>query len=807
MKTKFQLIVLGLIACFCISFKVDETPLEKLLKQLAKMTASYPQEKVHLHLDKPYYAIGEDMWMKGYVVTAERNEPSLLSAVLYVELIDQNNAIKKKAKLEVVDGLAYGNISLVDSLSPGNYRIRAYTIYMRNYDDGFFFQKHITLGSLVQKTPISVKKGEKIELDLQFFPEGGNLLAGIRGKVGVKAVTSDGLGANLSGYIENRAKEKIAAFTTEHAGMGAFAFRPEKDEKYTAIVTLAGGQSQAFKLPDVKENGYTLGLTATNEVINIKIAATPALIGKKEVLVVAQNNGVVYASFSFTPTKEITITPIKLENFPTGIVQFTVFDSETKPLTERLFFVNHNDAMDIAINTTSAATTKGKTALILKTVDGGKRPVDGNFSVSVTDLGKIRQHEDDETTILSNLLLTSDLNGYIEQPNYYFNKVDENKVRQLDNLLLTQGWRRFVWEDIAAEKEPDIKFRPELGLEISGKVTSAHDMALPKAKVTLISTTPGFFLKLDTVSDVKGNFVFDRLQVPDSVSFMLKAVYGKEQNKDIKIRLNQSPKVTPYRTIGNAIDIEPYLEITKKSFQELGKFKGEGIALNTVTVTKQREMKSPLNVKNSANASGSANYVVKAEQLEKEINIYSVFYKAPGVRVDQGTFVMRTRSPSSIYSKPSPMLLIVDGVQINQREMPDFLGSINPRDVEGIEVLTSDYYLSVLGPDASSGAIYITTKLGGSPPRPATNNAKITNAGFSVRKEFYVPNYEDPKVNTQLQDLRSTVYWNPKVTTDENGQASFSFFNAGTPGTYQVTIEGMDNFGNLGRKVYTYEVK
>ncbi|MEJ5994907.1 carboxypeptidase-like regulatory domain-containing protein [Pedobacter sp. Du54] len=797
MNNQVKICIIGLIVSISLGFKADETPLEKLLKQLAKITANYPQEKVHLHLDKPYYAIGEDMWIKGYVVTAEKNEPSLLSAVLYVDLIDQYNTIKKTAKLEVVKGLAYGNITLIDSLSPGNYHIRAYTNYMRNYDARFFFQKDIIIGSLIEKMPASSKKEEKIELDLQFFPEGGNMLAGVRGKVGIKAVTNDGLGANLSGYIENHNGEKVAVFTTEHAGMGSFAFRPEKNEKYTAIVTLADGQARAFKLPDVKENGYALGLTATSEAINVKIATTPALIGNKEVLVIAQANGVVCASFPFTPIKEVTITPIKLENFPTGIVQFTAFDAEGKPLSERLIFVNHNDALDINVNTNSVALTKGKTEMKLATLNSNKKPVEASFSVSITDLKQIAQNEDDETTILSNLLLTSDLKGFVEQPNYYFSKVDENKIRQLDNLLLTQGWRRFVWEDIMAEKEPEISFRPEITLEVSGKITGANDIDLPKANVTLISTTPGFFLKLDTVSDARGNFVFDRLEVPDSVNFMLKSVYGKGQNKDIKLTLNQRPKVTPYKTIRKTVDLAPYLEITKKSFQELGKFKGEGIALNTVTITKQREMKSPLNVPNSANASGSVDYLITRKMLEVENNVMMVFHRAPGIRVAGDGIVVDTR-------KNKVMRLIVDGTEIDQSAQPYFLKSINPKDLEGIEILTSSYNTSVLG---GGGTIYVTTKRGAGAISSATNTAKITNAGFSVRKEFYVPNYDDPKTNNQLQDLRSTVYWNPKITTDEKGLASFSFFNAGTPGKYQVTIEGLDTFGNLGRKVYTYEVK
>ncbi|RYG07491.1 MAG: hypothetical protein EOO07_27330, partial [Chitinophagaceae bacterium] len=196
MKRLLPTFLLSLLFLFCSGFRVEETPLEKLLKQLAKITESYPQEKVHLHLDKPYYAVGEDVWIKAYLVNAEKNEPSLLSKVLYVDLIDQKNEIKNTIKLELTNGLGNGNISLTETLLPGNYRIRAYTNYMRNYDESFFFQKRIVIGNVMDKTPMATKKEEKPTFDVQFFPEGGNMLVGVRGKIGVKAVSSDGYGAN-----------------------------------------------------------------------------------------------------------------------------------------------------------------------------------------------------------------------------------------------------------------------------------------------------------------------------------------------------------------------------------------------------------------------------------------------------------------------------------------------------------------------------------------------------------------------------------------------------------------------------------
>ena len=808
MKNLLNTLFFSLIVILCLSFKADETPLEKLLKQLAKITASYPQEKVHLHLDKPYYAIGEDIWLKAYVVTAEKNASSLLSAVLYVDLIDQKNEIIKEVKLEITNGLADGHIHLVDPLISGIYRIRAYTNYMRNYDDGFFFQKSLTIGDVRDKTAITVKKEDKPTFDLKFFPEGGNMIVGIRGKIGVKALSSDGFGANLAGQIINEKKEQVAIFNTEHAGMGAFALLPQQDEKYTAIVTFPNGEEKSFKLPNALESGFSLAINTINENLSVRVGTSKDKIGGKEMFVIAQANGITYASFAFAPNQQNSTASIPLKNFPTGMVQFTLFNDESQAIAERLVFVNHHDQLNIDVSNSANPISKSKTELGLKVTETDGNPIDGDFSIAITDISKVPFEEDDQTTIFSNLLLSSDLKGYIEKPNYYFNNSSPDKERQLDHLLLTQGWRRFVWQDITTGKEPEINFRPELSLEVSGKITNEYDKALPKARINLFSLTPGLILKLDTISDAKGNFVFDRLDLPDSASLMIQAKTIKGL-KTINVMLNKSPKVATTPFFGNSINISTYIASTKARFEELDKLNriDKGILLNTVTISKQRNLTPPLNVKNSANASGSVDQLIKAEQLEKEFNIFTVFSKIPGIMVKQGKYIFRTRVSRSLTSGNPPMLLIIDGVQINQTDMPDFLGTINPSDVAGIEVLTSDYNVSVLGPDAAGGAVYITTKNGRGAPSAATNTAKIKNAGFLTKKEFYVPNYDDPKVDKKILDLRSTIYWNPKVSTDEKGLAKVNFFNAGTPATYQVTIEGMDSFGNLGRKVYTYEVK
>jgi hypothetical protein len=806
-KNKLKLFLLFLSAVALLSFKAEEeTPLEKLLKQLAKITEAYPQEKVHLHLDKPYYAVGEDIWFKAYLITAEKGEPSFLSAVLYIDLIDSKNQVKKNIRIAVKDGMADGNISLIDSISSGDYRIRAYTNYMRNYNADFFFEKSITIGSISGKTTTQ-KAVPKTEFDIKFFPEGGSLVNGIRSKVGVKVVASTGLGANVSGYILNSAKEQVAVFECQHAGMGVFAIKPEKGEKYTAVITLPDGQSKSFSLPNASESGYALALALNKENLNVRVSSSPDLISSKELAIVAQGNGVVYNYFKLKPEQAIISTNIPLKNLPTGIVQVTLFNEENKPIAERLVFVNHQDQLKIDVknmNESDGIKKKSQFGLTVNDIAGHK--IDGSFSVAVTDGLLVNSIEDDETTILSNFLLTSDLKGYIEKPNYYFNNVTSDKEMQLDQLMLTQGWRRFTWDDVIANKEPQITHRPELTLEITGKVTTLGNKPIPGATVSLLSASKGFELRLDTIADAKGNFVFDRLDLPDSVSVLLHAKMGKKTD-DIKIVLDQYPPVRNQATIVEDQNLTGYLANTKTMYKELEKVNmlDKGIQLEEVSIVAKKELKPLLNTPNSKNASGAADYVMRHDRLQYETDILMAFSKIPGITVQDKQIKRSSSRTNSITSqKLPPVMLIIDGVRSDM----DALLSISPNQLEGIEVLVSNYNTAIYGPDGYWGVVHVTTMRGSSAPiNPSTNNARIKNAGFTTMKEFYSPNYDDPKIKQQIYDLRSTIYWNPNVKTDINGNANISFFNAGTPGNYRITIEGMDAFGNLGRKTYTYVVK
>ncbi|HEY1009118.1 MAG TPA: TonB-dependent receptor, partial [Daejeonella sp.] len=149
MKKRLLLLIPVLITTIIFGFIQEDEALKKILAQIEKYRSEYPQEKVHLHMDKPYYAIGDNIWFKAYVVNAERNELSVLSQILYVELINEKDSVKQSLKLPLLFGTASGDFALADSLKEGNYRIRAYTTWMRNFGEEYFFDKTFTIGNSI----------------------------------------------------------------------------------------------------------------------------------------------------------------------------------------------------------------------------------------------------------------------------------------------------------------------------------------------------------------------------------------------------------------------------------------------------------------------------------------------------------------------------------------------------------------------------------------------------------------------------------------------------------------------------------
>ena len=149
MKNKLTLF-LGLFIAFIFSAFAKNDPITELLKKLEEFTKKYPIERVHIHLDKPYYEAGDDIWFKAYVKDSKTLGPTSISKILYVELIDEKNNLIKQLKLPLIMGITNGDFKLPTSIDEGNYKIIAYTQWMRNAGPEFFFDHKISINNILK---------------------------------------------------------------------------------------------------------------------------------------------------------------------------------------------------------------------------------------------------------------------------------------------------------------------------------------------------------------------------------------------------------------------------------------------------------------------------------------------------------------------------------------------------------------------------------------------------------------------------------------------------------------------------------
>ncbi|MFP5082206.1 carboxypeptidase-like regulatory domain-containing protein, partial [Pedobacter sp. JCM 36344] len=283
----------------------------------------------------------------------------------------------------------------------------------------------------------------------------------------------------------------------------------------------------------------------------VRVSTSPGLLkaangAPLKVNFIAQTGGETVVASPVTINRQLTSFWLQKSSFPSGIVQFTLFSSTGEPLNERLAFVKTQDRMQLKLSSSKRIyKSKEKVDLELEARDRNDKMVSGSFSVTVTDEDKVPIAEEKEHTIFSDLLLTSDLKGYVEKPNYYFSKETEEVNRALDNLMLTQGYRRFVWKELVADPAlaylTDPMFKKEsLGLDISGVVKTLNDKVVPSAKITLISTKIGVFETAST--DANGRFKFEGLVLTDSIKFTVQARTERNGTK-VEVVLDSVPKV------------------------------------------------------------------------------------------------------------------------------------------------------------------------------------------------------------------------------------------------------------------------
>lgn len=899
MKIKPVILSLLVTCSLCFGFALDDDPIAKIIQNLEEWLDKRPQEKVYLHLDKPYYAVGDTLWYKAYVTVGEEHRLSALSGILNVELINDKDSVRRRERISLNSGLGWGEFVLSDSLlESGSYRIRAYTNWMRNAGESYFFDKTITIGNAMSNkvftnttysysttgeqqrvnavinyrefdgspyanrevtyraeaggrvmakgkgttdgegnlkisfepkltgalkvgnlvTTITIDNKEYITksiplkavsdaVDVQFFPESGYLVSGLTSKVAFKATGADGLGKDVKGVVRDTQGNTVANFAAEHLGMGAFTFTPAAGKTYKATITFADGSTKDVPLPDARPSGYVMNINNSNPAVLV-FKITSAGVTEQNLIIIAQSGGKVRYAAKPKGADTAFTAVIPKTRLTSGITQFTLFSGTGEPLNERLAFIQKAD--DLKIKVTSSKEAYATREKITLNIDG-RFSADSagvsNLSMSVIDESKVKVDEDEENSIFASMLLTSDLKGYVEKPNYYFHDVSDKTRADLDLLMLTQGYNRFEWKRILAGNYGPMIYKPEQTIDVAGTVTQSKK-PVAGAKVMLFNNTGGRLFMIDTVADANGRFIFKGLVFTDSLKFMVQARTPKGKKYiDVALDENSTRQVVTINknkgdvSINTDSDMMGYLRLSTAYFNEKVKY-GMATRNNMLAEVKITSRKEPV-VKHSSNLNGAGN----ADQVltAKDLQACSTLDQCLEGRLAGVMF--RNGVPFSTRGD-GQMAVLVDGMEQGE----DALRNTNPFDVETIEVLRSGGKTAVYGSRGSNGIILITTKRGdggiktsyiGNPP----GVIMYTPLGYYVSRTFYSPRYDVPSKNSKMVDMRSTVYWNPSIYCDGKKTTEVSYFNADGKGTYRVVVEGIDDAGHIGRQVYRYKVQ
>jgi len=797
-----------------IANHADSSVLKNIFLKLKTYSDSHLSEKVYLHLDSPWYNEGDTIWYKAYTVVGQNHQLSALSGVLYVELISPKDSVVSRQILHLTSGAAWGDIVLTGAIRQGDYRLRAYTNWMRNAGPEYFFNEKIHIGGY--DAPPPVKQIAQANPDVQFFPEGGELVNGLRSKIAVKAVNRNGLGQDIKGTIEDNEGNVIVDFATQHLGMGAFAFNPQSGKTYKARIKTGIGET-AFEvdLLKAKEAGFTLGINNSRpDSIFLKVAANEALFQQKQhsaFYVIAQTGGKVYYTAKSTLEDMVFTAAIDKKRFPSGIVQFTLFSESGEPLNERSAFIQNNDTLQLKINNPVKTFTTGqKVTFDLDVKNPTGKPVMGAFSAAVTNESMLLGDEASDNNIFSSLLLSSDLKGYVEKPGYYFTNANDQTNADLDVLMLTQGYQRFEWKPILNNTPPQITYQPETSLELAGSINTYSGKPVPHAKISLIAAKDNFLT--DTVTDADGNFIFKNLDLPDSAKVLLSAKkINNNNNVNISINKQAYPPVIKEKQSAYVDAITAELPVTtkpdsvQKRMQQITDLRNRRM-LKEVTIKGHKIYKREdpdLTYSTNMNGPGHADQIIMQDDLDGCVTLTDCLTgKLRGIDIKGGKAInLRTHG---MHQSPI-MSVSIDGAISKDINLDD----INPNIIHSIEVLSSVSTYSVYGIDIGGGVLVITTKHGKDyVSKDQAPGTLIYNfRGFYKAHEFYSPKYDKPQSNTLASDLRGTIYWNPNIITGTDGKATLNYYNGGTKGTYRVVIEGIDDEGNLGRLVYRYKLE
>ena len=797
-------------------------------------------EKVYLHIDRESYFPGDDIWFKAYLIDATERLLTNNSMNLHVELISPDLKIIDSHIVRLENGLGNGDFHLSEKIQSGRYRLRAYTNYMRNFGDQQFFNKDITIiNSSDALNAFSDSITYKSNLtEITFFPEGGSLVDNVTSKVAFKAVDDHGYAQYVSGKIFSSEGEMVGEFKSAHKGMGSFSLTPVTGLKYFALIKTRKGDTLKYELPKSFSTGVVLSISKHRKKelaisFSTNSQTLPSILDHDLSLAVSARNTPLKTYF-FRMKSMNSFFNLPTDDIPDGIVMLTLSGAGNIPLCERLVYIQNNEEVKVKVEAERSEYNKrDSVSLKISLMSNSNTSQDAYLSLSATDSIFSDNSSRFPSNISSWFLLESDIHGPVEEPSYYFDASNPERLTDLDLLLLTQGWRDFEW------KYKTMVYPPENGFTISGRVrkkladasvkNSVVNIAIFKTGKPLIGVLPvdssgRFCLKgADIIgnakliasvtgenNDPKGWLLLDSVKYSPAMVKPGVSLRTSIENNDQNINDEQS--LTENQITNKSLHTYIQYEEIKESIQKKYKL-SDTITPGEVNIIAKRQDKPE-----SARAL-SRRYLRGTPDVELVITPDMQFYNnayyliknkflAPvkgvrlGHRLQHPIYMIdgNTASQSDVESLPISWIERIDVVndEISNQALK------TPMEFEEIRV--DGKTVHVFG--YTDGAISIILKKDADiVDNTIYHSVNVKFSGFNEPRIFYSPRHHTTLQSDYKPDLRTTLLWEPNIKVENNKAVVLNYYNADNPSIVKVIVEGITAGGNPVTGVTEYEVK
>jgi hypothetical protein len=783
-----------LFILFSVESFAQDPFINTLTTDLNQHEAKELKEKIYIQTDKSFYISGEICWFKSSIVDASLNKPFTLSKVAYVELLNRDSKPVLQGKILLQKGTGNGSFFIPLYLPSGSYKIRAYTNWMKNFGPEYFFEKNITVVNTMKRDRDSLVQ-KSSAFDIQFFPEGGNLVDGETAVIGFKAVNENGKGVNVEGDIVDQDKKTVAHFQSQFFGMGRFEMVVAADKQYKAFVRVNGNQLTVANFPVVSVKGYTLKVVPDPN--NLTITTTSNYEGDSRPLyLLIHTRGVVkYANAIPQDHGKASVT-IPKSTLGEGISSITLFSANQQPVCERLFF-RMPGSLDISAQSEmDEYQSRKKVTAHIHLNNRGTDSSTASLGISVYRIDSLQNDEGPD--IRSYLYLSSDIKGNIEQPEYYFTHNGEQSESAMENLMLTQGWRKFKWDEVLQAKDPEFEYIPEwTGHIVNARITdriSGH----PLDNQTVYLAGPGIKSQLaGCISSKKGQLLFDLPHLLGSNVVVLQT----ENRADTNYRLDV---LNPFSEKYSGSYFPP-LKMNAALKADLQFYNIGTQVQNVYLLNNLIKFKAPV-YSDSTSFYGEPDkkfFLDDYTRFNTMEEVVREYVTGVSVHKSRDRFSFRIMNdPQKQYFDQDP-LIVLDGVPIfNATEVMN----LDPLRIKKIEIVNRKYFL---GSIVASGIFALYSYNNDMAGLQMNSHALILEyEGLQLQREFYSPKYDiTQKTSKRLPDFRNVLAWEPNIVIGKTGEAQIDFYSSDRKGKYMGVVEGLSQNGVAGSTRFYFEVQ